>query len=193
MVVAFLAQPAGRSHSLYTHLPLFRSHSPPQRCPSSPTFRTPRGRLRTAQLMNSIAGTGTSPFRPPGRNTLYIHLSLFRSHSPPQRCPSSPTFRTPRGRLRTTQLMNSIAGTGTSPLRPPGRNTLYIHLSLCRPHSPPQRCPSSPTFTTPRSRHRTAQLMNSIAGTGTSPFRPPGRNTLYIHLSLFRSHSPPQR
>src|SRR5690625_7990250 len=73
MVVAFLAQPAGRSHSLYTHLPLFRSHSPPQRCPSSPTFRTPRGGLRTVQLMNSISGTGTSPFRPPGGNTLYIH------------------------------------------------------------------------------------------------------------------------
>src|SRR5690625_3990767 len=83
MVVAFLAQPAGRSHSLYTPLPLFRSHSPPQRCPSSPTFRTPRGRLRTAQLMNSIAGTGTSPFRPPGRNTLYIHTFHSLDHIPP--------------------------------------------------------------------------------------------------------------
>src|SRR5690625_7648212 len=89
MVVAFLAQPAGRSHSLYTHLPLFRSHSPPQRCPSSPTFRTPRGRLRTAQLMNSIAGTGTSPFRPPGGNTLYIHT--FHSLDPiPHPSPSLP-------------------------------------------------------------------------------------------------------
>src|SRR5690625_7421588 len=85
MVVAFLAQPAGRSHSLYTHLPLFRSHSPPQRCPSSPTFRTPRGRLRTAQLMNSIAGTGTSPFRPPGGNTLYIHTFHSLGPNPPYR------------------------------------------------------------------------------------------------------------
>src|SRR5690625_7525382 len=94
MVVAFLAQPAGRSHSLYTHLPLFRSHSPPQRCPSSPTFRTPRGRLRTAQLMNSIAGTGTSPFRPPGGNTLYIHT--FHSlgyHPPPRRSLHAPRLR----------------------------------------------------------------------------------------------------
>src|SRR5690625_2163016 len=82
MVVAFLAQPAGRSHSLYTHLPLFRSHSPPQRCPSSSTRRDPLGRLRTAPRMPSLACTLPSPFSPPGGNTLFIHTFHSLDHIP---------------------------------------------------------------------------------------------------------------
>src|SRR5690625_6255629 len=136
MVVAFLAQPAGRSHSIYSHLPLSRSHSPPLRCPSSPTFRTPRGRLRTAQLMNSIAGTGTSPFRQPGGNTLYIHtFHSLRSHSPSRRCPSSPRSRFLRGFRRAIAL--SMLNTTLLELFPqhpsdsPPPSLRNPHVALC--------------------------------------------------------------
>src|SRR5690625_3329907 len=100
-----------------SHPPLVRSHATPHRCPSSPTFRPPRGRLRTAQLM-------ISTFCPPGDRPLYAQHRSFRI------IPSSP-FRLP-----TTILEKSPC----SPLR---NHSLYFslakHHSLLRNTSPQPR------------------------------------------------------